>query len=88
MKKHYNIDTFLDETPQTKTDVIDQKILLLYHHHKLLCSRGEVMDDEREPLVRKVLDTYESETQMTIATHDVIWDREGIDTWLKRKGVM
>ena len=87
MKKHYNIDTFLEETEQTKEDVIDQKIGILYHFDALLYGKNRA-DDEREELVRKVLDTYESETQMTIAIHDIIWGEETIDAWLERKGVM
>lgn len=87
-KKHYNIDTFLDETEQTKEDVIDQKVSLLYDLSKLVYGRYNTMNDDREPLVRKLLDTYESETAMTTVLHDVVMGYTTLDALLKQKGVI
>ena len=88
MSKKYNIETFLDETVCTKDDVIDQKIILLYDRNILSYGPHYTMNDEREPLVREVLKTCESETAMTITLHDVVFFTETLEDWLERKGVM
>ena len=87
-KKHYNIDTFLEETEQTKTDLIDPTVGSLYDFGKLVYGRYGTMSDSREPLVRKMLDAYDSETQMTIVLHDVLMDKTTLNKLLKQKGLM
>lgn len=86
--KHYNIDAFLEETEQTKEDIIDNKVGILYDFGKLTYGRYNTMTDQREPLVRKMLDTCENETQMTILLHDVLMDRLSINKLLQQKGLI
>ena len=84
--KHYAVDDFIGGeyvgATDTKKDLVDKKISLL-HDFCLLKT-----DDDREPLVRAVLDKCTDEYDMSHVLHDILVGNTTLDAMLTRKGVM
>jgi hypothetical protein len=84
----YLVDEFIDGTSveYTLEDQIDKKVSLLYDLC-MLCKRRKGVD-KREEAVRELLASYQNETQMDNAVHDIIVGNCTLEELLKRKGYM
>jgi hypothetical protein len=87
MAKEYLVEEFLDDNCEcTLEEQVDKKVSLLYDMCILMKTRKT--KDEREQAVRQMLASYESETKLDNAVHDVIMRKYTINDLLKRKGYM
>lgn len=80
--RHYAADDFIDGVTDTKKDLVEKKISLLQD----FCILRK--NDDREPLVKTVLEECSSEYEMSRILHDVLVDNITLDAMLTRKGVM
>ena len=83
--KHYQTDEFLfgGGTADTKSNVIDKKVSLLYDFC-ILTKR----DGNKESAVRTLLEQYNNEYEMSQVLHNVLCGDTTIDELLIQKGVM
>ena len=85
--KHYLTDEFIEGTCEcTLEEQVDKKISLLYDMCILIKNRFN--KDDREEAVRRLLFSYESETQIDNAVRDVIMRNYTLNDILKRKGYL
>lgn len=84
--KHYAVDDFIGGAyvgaTDTKKDLVEKKIALL--HDFCLLKKN----DDREPLVKAVLDKCVDEYEMSRVLRDVLVGNTTLDAMLTRKGVM
>ncbi len=87
MAKAYLVDEFIGNAePCTLEDQVDKKVSCLYDMCKLY-RRGK-NPDEREKVVREMLKSCTSETQINNAVHDVVVGKYTLNDLLKRKGYL
>ena len=90
--KHYQADEFIQDehnlytVPENKAEVIDKKVSLLYDFCILAKYKRE--PDVRESAVRKLLEQYGTEQQMSSALHSVLVGDDTLNNVLRKRGLM
>ena len=87
MPQEYLVEEFLgDDVECTFDEQIDKKVSLLYDLYKLH-KKGK-SKDSREQIVRQVLSSYTTETQLDNAVRDVVLGKCTLNDFIKRKGYL